>query len=46
MAQQQRVEIAKALAVDTRVLILDEPTATLTEGEIERLFELVKDLTS
>lgn len=46
MAEQQRVEIAKALAVDTRVMILDEPTATLTEGEIERLFELMENLTS
>ena len=32
-AEQQRVELAKALAVDAKVLILDEPTATLTERE-------------
>ncbi|GAB2748483.1 sugar ABC transporter ATP-binding protein [Salinifilum aidingensis] len=44
-AQQQRVELAKALAVDASVLILDEPTATLTEQEAEELFELVGELT-
>ena len=42
-AQQQMVEIAKAFRSDLRVLILDEPTASLTETEASRLFELVQE---
>lgn len=44
IAEQQFVEIAKALARDTRILILDEPTATLTSQEVERLFRVMRDL--
>jgi ribose transport system ATP-binding protein len=43
-AQQQMVEIAKALLQDLHLLILDEPTASLTDREAERLFKLVLDL--
>ena len=44
VAQMQLVEIAKALCHDSKVLILDEPTATLTPKEIERLFVILKRL--
>jgi ribose transport system ATP-binding protein len=44
-AQQQLVEIAKALLGDPAVLILDEPTTTLTEREVDKLFALVGELT-
>ncbi len=46
VADQQRVEMAKALAIDAKVVILDEPTATLTEAEIDDLFELIEELKS
>jgi ribose transport system ATP-binding protein len=44
IAQMQLVEIAKALGYESKLLILDEPTATLTPPEIARLFEIVKRL--
>ena len=44
VAQMQLVEIAKALSGESRVLILDEPTATLMPAEIDNLFELIKNL--
>ena len=43
-AQQQMTEIAKALLHDVQVLILDEPTASLSERETQRLFEIIDDL--
>jgi ribose transport system ATP-binding protein len=44
IAQQQMVEIAKALSLDARILIMDEPTSSLTLSETERLLDVVKDL--
>lgn len=44
IAQQQLVEIAKALSINARVLILDEPTAALTKHETENLFRVVEEL--
>ncbi|HWP20048.1 MAG TPA: sugar ABC transporter ATP-binding protein [Burkholderiaceae bacterium] len=44
VAEKQLVEIAKALSRKARVLIMDEPTATLTPSETQRLFELVARL--
>ncbi|UWU17378.1 sugar ABC transporter ATP-binding protein (plasmid) [Rhizobium sullae] len=44
ISSQQLVEIAKALTLDCRVLILDEPTAALTETEARQLFAIIRDL--
>ena len=44
VGEQQLVEIAKALAKKARILILDEPTASLAEGETERLLGLLREL--
>jgi len=44
LAQQQMVEIAKALSLNARIIIMDEPTSSLTLSETERLLELVGEL--
>ena len=44
VGEQQLVEIAKAIAIDARMIILDEPTAALGEDEIERLHQLLRKL--
>lgn len=44
VAKQQMVEIAKALSYDSELLIMDEPTAALTESEIQELFKVIRDL--
>ncbi|MBI5852491.1 MAG: sugar ABC transporter ATP-binding protein [Planctomycetes bacterium] len=46
LGQRQLVEIAKALLVDARVLIMDEPTSSLSLGETQRLFGVVRELAS
>jgi ribose transport system ATP-binding protein len=46
IAHRQMIEIAKALSLDTRLLIMDEPTSSLTLAETNRLLEVVKDLRS
>ena len=44
VAKQQMVEIAKALSFNAEVLIMDEPTAALTDTEIDELFRIIRDL--
>jgi D-xylose transport system ATP-binding protein len=44
IGQQQLVEIAKALSQEARILVLDEPTAALTDAEVETLFHIVNKL--
>ena len=44
IAEQQRVEIIKVLVAGARILILDEPTAVLTEGEAQRLLTTVREI--
>ncbi|MFB7513487.1 sugar ABC transporter ATP-binding protein [Streptomyces sp. NPDC056144] len=44
VAQQQVVEIVKALSVDARIVVMDEPTAALAESEVELLYRLVRRL--
>jgi ribose transport system ATP-binding protein len=44
VAEQQMIEVAKALSLDARILIMDEPTAALTEHEIKELFTTIRSL--
>ncbi len=44
VGQQQMIEIAKALMTQAKVIIMDEPTAALTEREIEKLFDVIRSL--
>ncbi|MGH2535073.1 MAG: sugar ABC transporter ATP-binding protein [Thermomicrobiales bacterium] len=46
VADQQLVEIAKALSLDARVLVMDEPTASLSAHEVDKLFAIVRQLRS
>ena len=44
VGRQQMCEIAKAISHDAKVIIFDEPSAALTEAEIEELFKIIRDL--
>lgn len=44
VAQQQMVEIAKAISFNSKIIVMDEPSATLTDHELEALFDLIRTL--
>lgn len=44
VSQRQMVEIAKAVSYDAKIIVLDEPTSSLTEREVNKLFSIVNDL--
>ena len=44
VGQQQMLEIAKSLATDAKLIVMDEPTAALTDREIESLFKVIASL--
>ena len=46
VSQRQMVEIAKAVSYNAKILVLDEPTSSLTENEVDHLFRIMKKLTS
>ena len=46
VAQRQMIEIAKAVSYDAKVIVMDEPTSSLTENEVEHLFKIINKLRS
>jgi ribose transport system ATP-binding protein len=45
IAEQQLIEVAKALSLNVRILVMDEPTSALADAEVRRLFQVIRDLT-
>ncbi|MFI6938651.1 sugar ABC transporter ATP-binding protein [Streptomyces sp. NPDC050418] len=46
IAEQQLIEVAKALNLDVKLLVMDEPTSALADAEVHRLFDVIRDLTA
>jgi ribose transport system ATP-binding protein len=46
IAEQQLIEVAKALSLDVRLLVMDEPTSALADAEVKRLFTVIRQLTA
>jgi ABC-type sugar transport system ATPase subunit len=46
IAEQQLIEVAKALSLNARILIMDEPTSALAEAEVQRLFNVIRQLSA
>ena len=46
IAEQQLIEVAKALSLNVRILVMDEPTSALADAEVRRLFAVIRDLTA
>ena len=46
IAQQQMVEITKAVSVGSKILVMDEPTSSISEKEVDNLFRIMRDLTA
>ena len=46
IAKQQMVEITKAVSVNSKILVMDEPTSSISEKEVENLFSIMRDLTA
>ncbi len=44
LAEQQLIEVAKALSMNVRILVMDEPTSALADAEVRRLFAVIRDL--
>ena len=46
IAQQQMVEIVKAVSTDSKIIVMDEPTSSISDNEVEQLFGIIRNLTS
>jgi methyl-galactoside transport system ATP-binding protein len=46
VSARQMVEIAKAISYHSKIIVLDEPTSSLTEPEVKKLFKMMRNLTA